>query len=127
MPCADFALFPLKITTALSLLGVHQQTSLQRPTMMKNTLRLACILFVCQAGCAWAAVFSNDTVLSPTNSSYDGADIVVSNCVLTVDGVHGFASVRVATGGTLTHSAVTNGVFSIVTSVINEPQTLTGT
>jgi hypothetical protein len=53
---------------------------------------------------AGAIIFTNDTVISFTNTSYDGLDIVVSNCTLTVDGAHAFASLQVLNAGNLTHT-----------------------
>src|SRR5215471_11601204 len=68
-----------------------------------------------------AAVINSDTFIAPTDSTFDGQDIVISNCVLTVDGPHAFLSLRVATGGTLTHLDPTNsttnaGVFLNITN-----------
>ena len=45
--------------------------------------------------------FTNDTVISSYNTNYDGLDIAVTNCTLTVDGPHSFASVQVLAGATL--------------------------
>src|SRR4051794_15997664 len=72
-------------------------------------------------------VIVNDTVISVTDTSYENKIIVISNCVVTVDGAHAFESLRVAAGATLRHSASADGTISITTSVTDEPQTLTGT
>jgi hypothetical protein len=74
-----------------------------------------------------AAVFTNDAVIGPLNTNYDGLDIVASNCVLTVDGAHTFASVRVAGTGMLTHSSNPDGVITLWVSVTNEAEMLNGT
>src|SRR5437016_493866 len=74
-----------------------------------------------------AVIFTNDTTISPNNTNYDGLDVVMSNCVVTVDGPHAFASVSVAAGGTLTHSASTNGMITMANPIADEPQILTGT
>ena len=58
---------------------------------------------------AGAVTFTNDTAISLNNTNYDGADIVVTNCTLTVDGPHSFASLQVLNGANLTHSISTNG------------------
>jgi hypothetical protein len=68
-----------------------------------------------------AAVFTSDTLITPTDQTYDGQDVVISNCVVTVDGPHSFLSLRVATGGTLTHldpvtSATNAGLFLTITN-----------
>jgi hypothetical protein len=76
---------------------------------------------------AGAAVFTTDTTLNPTNSSYDGQSIVISNCTVAIDGGHAFTSLRVATGGVLTHSASPNGIISVTGSVSDEAQVLSGT
>ena len=54
--------------------------------------------------------FTTDTLIAYTNSVFDGQEIVVSNCTVTVDGTHGFLNVRVLSGGVLTHTATTNAV-----------------
>ena len=51
-----------------------------------------------------AITFSGDTYIAPTDMTFDGMDIVVSNCTLTVDGPHAFASVQVLAGGNITHT-----------------------
>jgi hypothetical protein len=60
------------------------------------------------APAARAVTFSSDTLIAPTNTAYDGEDIVITNCTVTIDGPHGFLSLHVLSGGTLTHSALTN-------------------
>ena len=62
------------------------------------------------APAAGAATFTQDTVIGYTNLAYDGQEIVVTNCTLTVDGAHGFLSVHVLNGGILTHTAVPSAV-----------------
>src|SRR5215472_15540229 len=73
---------------------------------------------------ASATVFTTDTYIAATDFSYDGEDISVTNCTLTVEGLHGFNSLQIENGGVLTHSAFTNGTQQIVFHVINEAQTL---
>ncbi|MCU0785089.1 MAG: hypothetical protein MUF81_13780 [Verrucomicrobia bacterium] len=90
-------------------------------------LQLATILVAGITCDASAAVFTNDTVIPPTDLSYDGLDVVVSNCTLTVDGPHGFAGLMVGGGATLTHSYWPGGSFSNLLTVADEPQTLTDT
>src|SRR5215469_15573778 len=76
---------------------------------------------------ARAIVFSGSTNISPTNTSYDGQDIVISNCTVTVDGAHGFASLVVTSNGVLAHSFTPAGLLFILVNVTNEQQTLSGT
>src|SRR5256885_16627714 len=73
------------------------------------------------------SVFTTDTIIGPLNTNYDGFDIVISNCVVTVDGPHSFATLRIAGTGVLTHSSSANGLVSILISVTNETQVLNGT
>ena len=74
-----------------------------------------------------AVVFTNDTIINSFDTNYDGKDIVVSNCTLTVDGPHGFLSLQVGPGGTLTHSYSSTGTVTTQHFVPNEAKTLTGT
>ena len=53
---------------------------------------------------ASAVTFTNDTIITFNNTNYDGLDIVVTNCTVTVDGPHSFASLQVLNGGNLTHT-----------------------
>ena len=90
----------------------------------------AAVILILAAMCwveAQAFVFTSNTTIGALNTDYEGQDLVISNCVLTVDGPHSFASVRLATGGTLTHSAAANGTISVTVPVLDEPQVLTGT
>ena len=74
-----------------------------------------------------AATFTSDTNIGAGNTNYDGTDIVVTNCTLTVDGAHSFSSLLVAPGGVVTHSFAANGTLQYLTNVTNEPQVLIGT
>src|SRR5215204_1749462 len=96
---------------------------------MKATLHLCGLagLLLVQSFTVSAIVFTNDTVISPLQTNYEGQDIVISNCTLTVDGSHLFASLRAAAGATLTHSAAPGGNIIILGSATNEAQILTGT
>ena len=79
-------------------------------------------------GCAaWAVTFTNDTSISPDNTNYDGLDIAVTNCTLTVDGAHSFASLQVLNGGNLTHTFLPGGPLVLPLTVTNEQQVLSTT
>ena len=68
------------------------------------------IAFLLLHGFAAAAVtFTTDTFISVSNKAYDGLNVVINNCTLTVDGSHSFASLQVLNGGDLTHSFVSSG------------------
>jgi len=99
-------------------------SSMKRPRLL-FWLALAGLL-IAAAG-APAAVFTTNTAIGPLDASYDGADIVISNCIVTVDGPHTFASLQVAPGGTLTHLFSPNGLTTWLEFTDNEPQVLTGT
>ncbi|MGA2180363.1 MAG: carboxypeptidase-like regulatory domain-containing protein [Verrucomicrobiota bacterium] len=76
---------------------------------------------------AFATTFTNDTTINANDTNYEGADIVVTNCTVTVDGPHAFSSLFVAAGGALTHSFSPNGSISNILFVANESQMLNGT
>src|ERR1035437_8819803 len=69
---------------------------------------------------AGATIFTTDTAIGFNNTNYDGADVVVTNCTLTVDGLHSFASVQVVNGGTLTHTFAANGTLQNRRTITNE-------
>src|SRR5581483_5489897 len=58
-----------------------------------------------------AIILTNDTYIGVTNSFFEGAPVVVSNCVVTIDGTHFFDGIAVQKGGVLTHSVTTNFVI----------------
>jgi hypothetical protein len=94
---------------------------------MKQYLLATGVVLALAGVSASAVVFTNNTLIGPLNTNYDGADIVISNCVITVDGPHSFASLRVAGTGLLTHTYDPSGSISITGSVTNEPVVLAGT
>jgi len=57
-----------------------------------------------------AITFTGDTQIGVNDTNFERLDIVVTNCTLTVDGTHTFASLRILQGGTVTHSPVAGGV-----------------
>ena len=75
---------------------------------------------------AFAMTFTNDTTINVGDTNYEGADIVVTNCTVAVDGPHAFSSLFVAAGGVLTHSFFPNGAISNILLVANESQVLNG-
>src|ERR1019366_301487 len=76
---------------------------------------------------ARAVTFTSDSAISFNNTNYDGADIVVTNCTLTVDGPHTFASLQVLNGGNLTYTWAPSGFLLNWITVTNEPQVLSVT
>ncbi|MGH7942888.1 MAG: hypothetical protein ACREFR_17660 [Limisphaerales bacterium] len=89
-------------------------------------LVLLLVIFAAVALRASAMVFTEDTYIGPADTSYDGQDIVVLDCALTVDGPHTFSSLVLAANAILTHSASTNGELPVVLSVTNAPYVLPG-
>ena len=53
--------------------------------------------------------FTSDTLIDTNNFTYDGNDIIVDGCVLTINGQHQFNSLQIINAGVLTHSAATAG------------------
>jgi hypothetical protein len=76
---------------------------------------------------ASAMVFTENAEIGPLNTNYDGQDIVVLDCTVTVDGPHTFSSLVLAANGILTHSASANGQLPLLLTVTNAPYTLSGT
>lgn len=74
---------------------------------------------------ATTIVFTTNTDIVPMNINYDGDDIVVSNCTVTVDGPHSFDSLSIETNGVLTHTAA--GALTVAVGVSDEPHVLNGT
>jgi hypothetical protein len=58
---------------------------------------------------AQAVVFTTNTTIGVGIPTYDGQPIIVSNCTLTVDGAHSFASLLLTDSAVLTHSPAPAG------------------
>ncbi len=72
-----------------------------------------------------AAVFTSDTTIGIDDTEFDGTDMVITNCTVTVDGPHTFNTLQVRKGGTLTHTQEgTNGFFVISGAVAGEVHVL---
>ncbi|MEI6075098.1 MAG: hypothetical protein WCS94_05960 [Verrucomicrobiota bacterium] len=56
-----------------------------------------------------ATIFTASTTINGGDTIYDGQDIVVSNCTLTVSGPHLFTSLLVTSNGVVTHLAAPAG------------------
>ena len=85
------------------------------------------VMSAVQLAAGATVVFTNDTVIAPTDLSYDGQDVVVSHCTVTVDGPHTLASLLVDASGVLTHSIWPGGSSSNAVSVTNLSYLLNGT
>jgi hypothetical protein len=97
---------------------------------MKNRLLLitATVIFLLLAITSVpATVITNNLAISPVDMSYEGADLVISNCTVTMDGAHSFSSLFVAAGGVVTHSYLSNGSTTLLFNAVDEPQVLNGT
>ncbi len=69
----------------------------------------------------------DDTLIGIHDTNFDGQDIVVGKCTLTVDGPHAFASLHILAGGALTHSFSTNGLLNDLLTVTGERHVLSAT
>ena len=109
---------------------VGLRKALQRMKRLFSNPRLAppvAALLLLHGFTVAAVTFTNDTVISFNNTNYDGLDIVVTNCTLTVDGIHAFATVQVLNAGNLTHSYAPDGTLQNGRSITNEPLVLSAT
>jgi hypothetical protein len=96
-------------------------------TLGTSRLGAIALLFCAQITSAVAVTFVHDSFISFADSSYDGQDIVVTNCTLTVDGQHTFNSVQLLNGAVLTHSPFPYGPQQFTVSVSDEAHALSAT
>ena len=68
---------------------------------------LACVLGMAHP--ASAALFTSNTNIAAGNTNYEGEDILVMGCTVTIDGPHAFSGLFIFENGTVTHSPFTNG------------------
>ncbi len=94
---------------------------------LRSTLRCLAPITILLAVIGHAATFTDDTVIGINNTNFEGVDIAVTNCTLTVDGSHAFLSVRLLNGALLTHSSSTNGLLENRFSTTGELHTLSST
>ncbi|HZR16863.1 MAG TPA: hypothetical protein VFE51_06005 [Verrucomicrobiae bacterium] len=74
---------------------------------------------------ARAITFTGDTHIGAFDMTFDGMDIIVSNCTLTIDGPHGFEGIQVLAGGIITHTFAASGILpSPIYTVTAEPHLL---
>jgi hypothetical protein len=90
-------------------------------------LNLLIILFAAIALRASGMVFTEDTEIGPLDTNYDGQDLVILDCTVTVDGPHTFSSLVLAANGVLTHSFSPNGQLPVAINVTNASYVLSGT
>ena len=75
----------------------------------KNTLIALTAALALHTTAAHAVVFTTNTTIGVGILTYDDQPLVVSNCTLTVDGVHSFASLLLTNNAVLTHSPAPAG------------------
>jgi len=81
------------------------------PDRTRTSVFVRTVLFLGSCLCVFAAptfadtyTLTSDAVIDPNNTTYDGHDIVVDGCVVTIDGEHSFASLSVTNSGIVTHT-----------------------
>ena len=98
-----------------------------RKTPLFCRLSFILIVTITLALRASAEVFTEDAEIGPLDTNYDGQDIVILDCTVTVDGPHTFSSLVLAANGVLTHSFSANGQLSVAINVTNASFVLSGT
>ena len=73
----------------------------RRPRQWAGFLLLLCFMNMTPA---LAVVFTSDTLIETNNLTYEGQDMVVSGCTVTINGAHAFNSLTVTNSGVVTHS-----------------------
>ena len=78
---------------------------------MKTTKTLIALTaaLVLHTTAALAVVFTSNTTIASSNTTYDGLEIIVSGCTVTVNGTHAFDRLVVTNGGILTHPPASSG------------------
>jgi hypothetical protein len=67
-----------------------------------------------------AVTFTTNSLIDRANLAYEGQDIAVQGCTLTVNGPHGFNSISLVSGAVLTHQATTpTQEYSLTLTVTN--------
>jgi len=87
---------------------------------------VACAALLYFSSSPAATIITNNTAIGALNASYDGADLVVSNCTVTIDGAHSFNSFYLGPAGVVTHTCWPTGIAAPALNVTNEVQILDG-
>ncbi len=74
---------------------------------------LACVLAPLRAT-AGTVTFTTDTLIATTNLTYDGQDVVVQGCTITVNGPHTFHSLALQNAGVLTQSPTSSSQTNLL-------------
>src|SRR5467141_5217576 len=90
-------------------------------------IRLAASLAILRILPLAAVTFTSDSTITFYNTNYDGQDILLTNCTVTIDGQHSFASLHVLNHGKVTHTAAQNGLLVNSIPNSNEMHVLNGT
>jgi hypothetical protein len=85
------------------------------PRMLTSLAKCLCLGYLLPAT-ALATVFTSNTTINTGDTTYDGQDIVVKGCTLTVNGPHSFNSLIVTNSGLVTHS---QSVYNTVTNMVD--------
>jgi hypothetical protein len=75
---------------------------------MKELVIIAAVL--CLGISASAALFTSDTTIGATDTNYDGGDIIVIGCTVTIEGPHTFSDVLIVENGFIKHAPITGVV-----------------
>ncbi|MEW6198715.1 MAG: immunoglobulin domain-containing protein [Planctomycetota bacterium] len=72
---------------------------------LRQTAWMVAALAAVLAGpAAWAVEFTQTTVIAANDPTYDGQDIIVTGCTVTINGYHPFNSLLIRGNGVVTHS-----------------------
>src|ERR1035438_3376705 len=82
---------------------------LRKMNQPQRTIQSLAFVLGFTAVSAFGFTFTSNTTIGAGDLTYEGQDIVVSNCTLTVNGPHNFASLVLTDSAVLTHSASPNG------------------
>src|SRR5580698_3106943 len=77
-------------------------SSRKAPLLCRLSIILIVYVTMALALRASAEVFTEDTEIGPLDTNYDGQDIVILDCTVTVDGPHKFSSLVLAANAILT-------------------------
>lgn len=84
---------------------------------LRRAVLLASVVLALMSGePAWAVItFTTDTLIDDGDPTYDGEEIVVNGCTVTINGAHNFATLLITNAGVLTHTAGQSGFDLTIT------------
>ena len=84
---------------------VKEKVVFQMFFLKSSWVLIGLCFFIMFSSSAYSITFTSNTVIAWDNNLYEGQDIIINGCTITINGEHAFNSLVIINGGALKHSA----------------------